>query len=253
MDLFDENSTSQVLEDSDNENLIPNLVTSSDNENLTKLPPLEEIRSLNPESTSPDSFSGKFFQCCWDILQSDVVEATCHFFRFGFVSSSLNSNFLIPIPKILDDTSLDNNRPIVMGNFLFKILSTILTDWLDISLTFLLLSSLGLLKVVTFFYCIVATSECVNILDRSSFDGNIALKINIHKAFDTLRWVYLLKVLHSFGFSLKFCLWIRNILILAWVSVLVKWLSYRLLFLLQGCPTGGSSFFIVIWYCRRLF
>lgn len=45
-----------------------------------------------------------------------------------------------------------------------------------------------------------------------SFGGNLALKIDIAKAFDTLRWSCLLKVLRKFGFCAKFCNWIDTIL-----------------------------------------
>ncbi|PNX66539.1 ribonuclease H, partial [Trifolium pratense] len=37
------------------------------------------------------------------------------------------------------------------------------------------------------------------------FKGNLALKIDIQKAFDTLEWSFLLKVLLQFGFSDIFC------------------------------------------------
>ncbi|MCI53948.1 RNA-directed DNA polymerase (Reverse transcriptase), partial [Trifolium medium] len=33
------------------------------------------------------------------------------------------------------------------------------------------------------------------------FKGNLALKIDIREAFDTLEWSFLLKVLRQFGFS----------------------------------------------------
>jgi len=60
--------------------------------------------------------------------------------------------------------------------------------------------------------CIALTSEVVNVLDKKIFGGNLALKIDISKAFDTLNWNFLLKVLKSFGFNNIFCNWITYIL-----------------------------------------
>lgn len=36
--------------------------------------------------------------------------------------------------------------------------------------------------------CICVTSESINLLDKKDFGGNLTLKINIRKAFDTLDW-----------------------------------------------------------------
>lgn len=40
------------------------------------------------------------------------------------------------------------------------------------------------------------------------FGNNLAMKIDSHKAFDTLNWSFLLVVLKSFGFYESFCSWI---------------------------------------------
>lgn len=77
------------------------------------------------------------------------------------------------------------------------------------------------------FDCICTTSEDVNMLDYKSFGGNIALKFDIRKAFDTIDWNFLLNVLYAFGFNNTFCGWIKNILKSAKLSILVN-----------GHPTG---------------
>jgi len=48
------------------------------------------------------------------------------------------------------------------------------------------------------------------------------MKIDISKAFNTLDWEFLLKVLQQFGFDQKFCLWIKNILNFAYLSVSIN-------------------------------
>lgn len=56
------------------------------------------------------------------------------------------------------------------------------------------------------------TSEAVNLLQNRSFGGNIALKIYIKKAFDTMDWDFPIHVLHPFGFNDTFCNWVKVIL-----------------------------------------
>lgn len=52
----------------------------------------------------------------------------------------------------------------------------------------------------------------VNILNKKSYGGKIALKIDVTKAFDTLKWPFLLQVLKAFGFNDTFFRWIEVIL-----------------------------------------
>lgn len=56
--------------------------------------------------------------------------------------------------------------------------------------------------------CIGFTLEVANIMHKKTVGGNLMLKVNISKVFDTLDWTFLLKVLAKFGFNDTFCLWI---------------------------------------------
>nr|XP_008372647.1 uncharacterized protein LOC103436004 [Malus domestica] len=69
---------------------------------------------------------------------------------------------------------------------------------------------------------IILTSECMNLLDRCCKGGNIAIKFDTRKAFDTLDWGFLLRVLDAFGFSAGFVDWIRSILTSAHPFVLIN-------------------------------
>lgn len=62
-------------------------------------------------------------------------------------------------------------------------------------------------------------SESVNMLHKKAFGGNMALKIDVKKAFDTLNWQFLIHVLQCFGFHPTFCDWINTILHSAKLSV----------------------------------
>lgn len=66
--------------------------------------------------------------------------------------------------------------------------------------------------------CNCLASEAINLLSKRTFGGNLVLKIDIRKAFDTIDWSFLLKVLHSFGFDPKFCSWVESILFSAKLS-----------------------------------
>jgi len=60
--------------------------------------------------------------------------------------------------------------------------------------------------------CICLTSKAIDYLHNKSFGGNLAFKIDIENPFDTIEWLFLLRVLKAFGFNDKFCKWIETIL-----------------------------------------
>jgi hypothetical protein len=41
-------------------------------------------------------------------------------------------------------------------------------------------------------------------MDKRQYRGNVTMKVDIKKAFDTLDWNFLLTVLHQFGFVAVF-------------------------------------------------
>lgn len=59
-------------------------------------------------------------------------------------------------------------------------------------------------------------------LHKKSFGGNLAIKIDIAKAFDTIDWSFLVKVLKAFGFNNIFCEWIHTILLSAKLSISIN-------------------------------
>ncbi|KAK3212808.1 hypothetical protein Dsin_017514 [Dipteronia sinensis] len=109
-----------------------------------------------------------------------------------------------------DSITIGQFRSIVLGNFLFKVSSKILAD-----------------RDRHVEDCIALASDCVNVLHKKCYGGNVAIKINTRKAFDTLDWKFLCRVLRAFGFSQTFMDWI--------VSILG---SSRLSIFINGSPAG---------------
>ena len=70
--------------------------------------------------------------------------------------------------------------------------------------------------------CIILASKAINLLDKKQYGGNVALKVDIRKAFDTFDWNFLLSVLRQFGFSTVLTDWISAILHSARLSTMVN-------------------------------
>ena len=70
--------------------------------------------------------------------------------------------------------------------------------------------------------CIGIASEAINMLSKRVRGGNVAYKVDIHKAFDTLSWNFLLLVLTRFGFHPSFVSWISTILLSTMLSIRIN-------------------------------
>lgn len=210
------------------EEVIPQMVGDNTNQMLTALPTHEEIKSavfnLNKDGApGPDGFGAFFFQTYWEIIHKELIDAVMQFFVSGWILPNYNANTLILIPKHVNADSVEQYRPIAMANFKFKVISKIIADRLaSILPTIVSPNQKGFIKGRNIKDCLCLASEAINILDKKSFGGNLALKIDITKAFDTLDWRFLLKVLRCFGFNDTFCNWISSILSSATLSISVN-------------------------------
>lgn len=111
----------------------------------------------------------------------------------------------------------------MVAKFKFKIISKVLADRLAAIMPLLISKEQrSFIQGRRIQDCIGLTSEAFNLLDTKSWCSNITLKVDISKAFDTLRWDFLLKVLHNFGFNDKFYSWINFILHSSQLSVNVN-------------------------------
>ncbi|CAN6572428.1 unnamed protein product [Malus baccata var. baccata] len=204
--------------------------TPSDSENdlLSALPTDEEIKeavfSLSASSApGPDGFPGFFYHHCWDIVSFDVIQFVKQFFQSNWLYPNANSNFLVLIPKVEDAISMIHFRPIALANFLFKIIPKILAVRLShVVQRIISPHQAAFIPGRRITDCIGLVSECFNVLDKKTRGGNMGVKVDIAKAFDTLDWSFLLRVLTNFGFSTCFIDWVSTILRSAKLSILIN-------------------------------
>ena len=208
--------------------IIPRLVSDDENTTLIAMPSSDEIflvmSSMDRSSApGPDGFGGYFYHHCWSIVGPDVTKAVQSFFSDGFVLPNFNSNLLVLIPKVSGADSVSQLRPIALANFVFKIITRIMADRLSpIASRIISPQQSAFIRGRSIIDPIITTSECINLLDRECKFGNIAIKFDICKAFDTLDWRFLLNVMTAFGFSPLFVDWISAILASATLSLLIN-------------------------------
>ncbi|KAL6212117.1 hypothetical protein ACLB2K_017338 [Fragaria x ananassa] len=181
--------------------IIPNLVSHEESSMLVSTPTPEEIHdavfSMDPSSSpGPDGFPGSFYQKCWSIIGQDVVAFVQYFFQNNWLHPNVNSNFIVLIPKV-EDANQVSQFPIALANFLFKIIPKILATRLGpIASRIISPQQTAFLKGRRITENIGMVLEGFNLLDRKIAGGNVGIKVDIAKAFDTLNWQFLIEVLH---------------------------------------------------------
>ncbi|KAL5716607.1 hypothetical protein ACHQM5_009747 [Ranunculus cassubicifolius] len=218
--------------DNDLLNLIPNSM-STHCAVLDRIPDEDEVKAtvftMNAGSSpGPDGFHGLFFQSCWEIVGKDVTRAVISFFKDSFMPSSLNSNFIILLPKIRNPKNVSHYRPICLSNFAFKIVTKILAVRLaGFADKVISQEQLGFIKGRCSMSGIALASEMANEMHLPRKGGNLGLKLDISQAYDSISWEFLLAVLGRFGFSNTWCEWIKAII-----------QSSRFSIILNGGPVG---------------
>jgi len=124
------------------------------------------------------------------------------FFISGQLTLNINSNLIVLILKVPGARVMGDYRPISLANFQFKIVTEIIVDRLvGITMRIIYVEQRGFIRDHNIFECVILTSEAINLLKKRQYGGNVALKFDIAKAFDTLDWNFLIAVLQRFDFG----------------------------------------------------
>nr|GEY38441.1 RNA-directed DNA polymerase, eukaryota [Tanacetum cinerariifolium] len=170
----------------------------------------------------------KIRRAVWDCDFCCPVE---HFFEHGSFSKGCNSSFIALIPKVSNAKFVSDFRPISLIGCVYKVVTKILAN-----------------RLASVISDIVSDTQSAFVAKRNILDGPFILnellswckkskkqamffKVDFAKAYDSVRWDYLLDILHAFGFGPKWCRWIRGIFSFAKALVLVN-----------GSPTSEFSF-----------
>nr|GEV48263.1 RNA-directed DNA polymerase, eukaryota [Tanacetum cinerariifolium] len=184
------------------------------------------------KSPSPDGYTFEFFRKIWSFVGLDFCSAVEHFFVNGYFSKGCSSSFIALIPKVTDAKFITDFRPISLIGCVCKVVTKILANRLAMVISDL-----------------ISDTQSTFVAKRQILDGPFILnellnwckktkkqtmffKVDFAKAYDSVRWDYLLDVLQAFGFGPNWCRWIRGTFYSARASILVN-----------GSPTSKFSFF----------
>ena len=193
---------------------IPNILTTQEKESIEGPITKEELdnalkKMKNNKSPGLDGFSPEFFKKFWPLLGDFFLEAINFNFHKGELSASQTEGIITCLPKTGKERNLIKNwRPISLLNTTYKIISQCITNRLRPFLdTIISPEQKGFIEGRSIADCTRLMSDIIFECERQGKDGLILL-VDFEKAFDSLSWEFIHKILTEFNFGPNFIKWI---------------------------------------------
>jgi exonuclease III len=210
--------TERKVEDCNIKDLVEHLPTLTETErnSLEGKITLEEaswaLKNMkNGKSPGSDGFSGEFFKVFWSRLGDFVVRSLNEGFVKGELSTTQKEGVIICIPKGDKDREFIKNwRPISLLNVVYKIASACLANRLKAVLPSIIHEDQsGFIRNRYLGDNIRLIYDLIDYLNVNDAPG-LLLCLDFEKAFDSVSWEFMFKVLEAFGFGPDFCRWIHT-------------------------------------------
>ena len=184
---------------------------------------LAAISGLNGDKApGPDGFRLAFWSFSWDFVKDEVMGFFREFFEHNQFVKSLNATFLVLVPKGRTVEDLKDLRPISLVGSMYKILSKVLANRIKSIMGLIISQSQNaFVERRQILDAILIANEAVDSILRRKEKG-ILCKLDIEKAYDHIRWDFLLQIMERMGFGSKWISWINWCISTASFSVLVN-------------------------------
>lgn len=185
---------------------------------------MQALRSLpNDKVSGPNVFTKEFFVAAWPIIGRDFIVAVQSLFLFGLMPTVVNATILSLIPKTTTAQTMKEYKPIAYCNLLYKVISKVLANRLEIIFPAAVEpNQCAFITDRLLLENVLLAFELVNGYHKNTSKEKCAIKFDIYKAFDMVKWSFFISVLHAMGLPTQFIHLIRLCISTAAFSVSVN-------------------------------
>ena len=210
-------------------------ITSAHNQMLVAELTFQEfttaVKQMHPDKSSgPDGLNPAFFQQFWPVLGKEVFMGCRDWLRNSSFPANLNDTNVVLIPKKNNACRMRDLRPIALCNVLYKILSKVLANRLKRILPHIITENqAAFVPGRSINDNVMIAFEIIHHMKKSvrGSDGDVALKLDISKAYDRVNWLYLKRRMQAMGFCAQ---WVN------WMMLCIQTVSYEFCF--NGVKVG---------------
>ena len=189
------------------------------------------LKQMHPKkSLGPDGMPPLFYPHFWSLSGECVTKAILGFLNLGIMPPKFNDTHIVLISKVKNPTKITEYRPISLSNVISRLASKVIANRLKRFLLDIISENQSVFMSTRLIIDnILVAFETMHHLNqkRSGQVGEMALKLNMSKAFDRVEWGCLHDIMLKMGFHTK------------WVNLMmfcVTFVTYY--FRINGEPRG---------------
>ena len=167
--------------------------------------------SLHPnKAPEPDGFNGQFFRSAWSSIGEEFISGIKYFFDTRRLLKELNAIVISLVPKVTNPSSLNDYRPISCCSTIYKCISKVIANRLKLVLHSLIdKAQSAFIKGRHISDNILLTQELMRNYHHKDSQVRGAIKVDLTKEFDYVRWEFILDLLSALRFPERMIHWIR--------------------------------------------
>jgi hypothetical protein len=187
-------------------------VTNEMNENLQRPYTAGEVKKAlfsigDMKAPGGDGLHALFFKKCWHVLGESLTMEVLEAINQKSIPQGWNDKVIVLIPKVETLENISQYRPINLCNVLYKVISKMIAARLKLILDEVISQVQSAFvpgRLIT--DNILLAYECMHKIKNKKMgkEGLCAVKLDMHKAYDRVEWVFLDRMLTRLGFDRGF-------------------------------------------------